>query len=136
MGFFSKKKQPDKKVAPPEKSLSEMLLEQCNTNTQGILTKLAHKRDEMLDLIVSKGKEDDIEEGFERLADYVSGVDWKAIIAQTLKAARYTDIDNNWTNRVDVETAKLLLNMQWKIIRVDMNEMIGKIISFVEGEDV
>jgi hypothetical protein len=49
-------------------------------------------------------------------------------------AARFTDIDNHWTNRVDVENAKYLINMQWAIMRVDINKMIADVSTLVEGD--
>lgn len=134
MNFFKKKKEQPILPIQPEKPLNEVILTACESNTQAILSKLAHKRDEMLHLIAAEGKEEEIEERFEIMADYISRVPWSTIIDRTLKAARYTDVDNAWTDRVDVENAKLLVNMQWKIVRVDLNEMISKVMSLVEGE--
>lgn len=132
MGLFSREKKPE---PSKEEQLREHFVEQCNLNVQGILKKLALKREEMLNLIVAQGREEDIEEGFEILADFISGVDWNVIVTRTLKAARWTDVNNNWTNRIDVENTKFLLNMQWKIIRVDLNEMIAKVMALVEDID-
>jgi len=133
--FFKKReseKKPEKKVEMIP--LRASIVTACKKNTDGILSKLAHKRDEMLHLIAAEGKEEDITEGFEIMADYISSVPWEGIIDQTLKTACYTDINGQWTNRTDVDTAKLLINMQWKIVRVDLNEMMAKVVSLVEGD--
>ncbi len=131
---FFKKKKPEKKKSEIHGAVkfANDLLAQCESNTQKILTKLAHKRDEMLHLIAAEGKEEEIEERFERMADYLTSVDWKAIINQTMTAARNTDANDNWTTEIDTNMVKWLINMQWKIIRVDMNEMIMSAITIVE----
>jgi hypothetical protein len=129
--MFFKKKKPEPK---PEKSLAEQLTEQCDSNVKAILSKLAMKRDEMLHLVAAEGKEEEIEMHFEVMADYLTSMNWKNFVAQTLMAARFTDIDNHWTNRVDVENAKYMINMQWKIMRVDINKMIADVCALVEGD--
>ena len=134
MNFFKKKKEEPKPAPKPEKSLAEKLIESCETNVHGILTKLAARRDEMLHMLSAEGKEEEIELHFEVMANYITSMNWKVFVPQTLKAARFTDVDNNWTNRVDVENAKWMINMQWKIIRVDMNEMIARVTALVEGD--
>lgn len=132
--FFNKKKKEEEKKFVEVIPLRASFLAACEKNTKGILAKLAHKRDEMLQMIAAEGKEEDITEGFEIMADYISSVPWKKIIDQTVKAACYTDINGQWTTRTDTETAKLLINMQWKIVRVDLNEMMAKVVSLVEGD--
>lgn len=130
--FFKKKKEEPK--PEPALSFAEQLINSCESNVQGILSKLAVRRDEMLQMIAAEGKEEEIELHFEAMADYITSMNWKIFVIQTLKAARFTDADNNFINRVDIDNAKWMINMQWKIVRVDMNKMIARVTSLVEGD--
>lgn len=139
--FFKKKKQPEKKKKQPEKKSAETVLkhrymEKCRLNTEGILAKLAEKREEFLKTEKVQGIENEVKAGFDDLANYITSINWDKIIDQTLATCRLQDIDGVFTYRVDEQTVKYLLNLQWQDAKDEMNKKINELIMLVaKGAD-
>ena len=112
-------------------SIRKDFLEKCQSNTQNILQKLAVKREEFFKTENIIGKEKQIEEGFNRMANYMTSINWEEIVDNTLEACRWQDVDGNFTDRVDKETVIYLLNLQFQEVKTDMNKMIMEIIELV-----
>lgn len=112
-------------------NIKKEFLEKCQSNTQNILQKIAEKREEFFKTENIIGKEKQIEEGFNRMADYITSINWEKIIDDTLEACRFQDVEGNFTDRVDRETARYFLNLQFQEVKTDMNKMIIEIIELV-----
>ena len=62
-------------------------------------------------------------------------IDWNSIIDRVLSNACLQDIDGAFTNRVDEETVKFLLQMTWDGVREDVNSMINNLLVFVSSRE-
>jgi hypothetical protein len=130
MGLFFKKKEEPKKDGDP---LRKDLLEKCLQNTSNIIAKIVNKRlDYYKKIKVPPELEEEVDKKFQEMVEYMQRVDWPEIIDGTLKNAKLADVDGNFSNLHDPETAKALLNLQWQSIKEDINRMINDVIMLTQ----
>ena len=131
MGFFSKKEEPKK----TGDSFRKDLLEKCLQNTANIIAKIVNKRLEFYkNEKIPSELEAEIDLKFQKMVEYMQRVNWPEIIDKTLKNAKLPDVNGNFSNLTDPETARALLNLHWQSIKEDINQMINDVIMLTKTE--
>lgn len=119
--FFKKKEKEEPPKKSPKELLKERYLIRCKENTKSILSKLEEKYFKAINMVKEEDDKEKVKERFKNIANFMEHIDWNSKINEVLK------------NTTDEVAATCCLQLSWDTVRDDVNLMVSKLTTFLEG---